>query len=198
MSFIQLVTGNTHSFLDWGPVGVLSGKSTMLGTETIIPLVTQDRFKEQVWNQHFTLHFWCICLSQNWWLMILMVLWYLDNPFVIIGSFLQQILLLCLLSIRHLNGSWGYLELMSTVESDYRHIHTHISIHECVYLKPTSRWVLWRKLMGGRGGTGGWDGIGCVKEDVISSTGWSHVLKWGLLHLYSPFAQPSDEHTEDI
>lgn len=198
MSFIQLITGSTHSFLDWGPVGVLSGKSTVLGTETIIPLVTQDRFKEQVWNQHFMLHFWCICLSQNWWLMILMVLWYLDNPFVIIGSFLQQILLLCLLSVRHLDGSSGYLELMSTGESDYRHIHTHISIHECVYLKPTSRWVLWRKLTGGCGGTGGWDGIGCVKEDVINSTGWSQVLKWGLLHLYSPFAQPSNEHTEDI
>lgn len=57
--------------------------------------------------------------------MILMVLWYLDNPFVIIGSFLQQILLLCLLSVRHLDGSSGYLELMSTGESDYRHIHTH-------------------------------------------------------------------------
>ena len=122
----------------------------------------------------------------------------LDNPFVTIGSFPQQILLLCLLSVRHLDGSWGYLELMSTGESDYRHIHPHISIHECMYLKPTSRWVLWRKLMGGSGGTGGWDGISCGKEDVTNSTGWSQVLKWSLFHLYSPFAQPSDEHTENI
>ena len=47
VSFIQLATGSTHSFLDGGPVGVLSGKSTVLGTETIIPLVTQDRFKNK-------------------------------------------------------------------------------------------------------------------------------------------------------